>query len=765
MKAIILAGGAGDRLWPLSRKNAPKQFLNLNQDNSLFQETIIRNIPFCDEFVIVTNQEYQEIVEGQMNQFQGISYQIIVETEALGTAPAVLKASSVLSKEEMVLIMPADLVLIGEGYSDALYQAKTLAEQGQYVLFGVRADAPKTGYGYIRHQGNHVSRFIEKPSKALAQQLFYQDDILWNSGMILCNNGMLQEELEDILRIRQEKYEKEHESPSGVYKTGRIHIEKALLETSDHLSVVPLFMQWQDVSNFHSYESVSVGKEHKNTILRDCKNTTVINQTDRQLIVGNDLDDLFVVNTEDAIYITRKESEQDIKSIIAEAPDTYEAYFNYSPMVYRNWGMREIIAQAPGYRVRRILMYPGATLSAHSHEKRNENYAVIQGQLAIELDGRVIHIWEHESINILPNQMHRLFNDGDQNVVVIEVDTGQEIDERDMIHLDEVPMAGQKLPELYLLSPAYKDYLWGGDRLVRQFGKQSPYDITAESWELSAHKDGQSHIVGGTFDDQPFGDFIRQYGSKVCGWKSRTFDRFPILIKFIDAAKPLSVQIHPGDDYAFVHEKEFGKNEMWYVMDAVEGAYLYCGFSRRVSEEEVRKRLADNSITEVLNKVYVKKGDVIFIPAGTIHAIGAGILICEIQQNSNSTYRVYDYDRVDKEGKKRPLHVDKALDVMNFEPYEQGAFGLLEPQEKDGNVVQQLSLCKYFQCEKYRIREKQTLYVDEASFVSLVILAGNGIISCGEESISFGAGDSIFVSAGRKVLHIEGTCELITTRI
>lgn len=135
MKAIILAGGAGDRLWPLSRKNAPKQFLNLNQDNSLFQETIIRNIPFCDEFVIVTNQEYQEIVEGQMNQFQGISYQIIVETEALGTAPAVLKASSVLSKEEMVLIMPADLVLIGEGYSDALYQAKTLAEQGQYVLF------------------------------------------------------------------------------------------------------------------------------------------------------------------------------------------------------------------------------------------------------------------------------------------------------------------------------------------------------------------------------------------------------------------------------------------------------------------------------------------------------------------------------------------------------------------------------------------------------------------------------------------------------
>ena len=179
MKAIILAGGVGDRLWPLSRRNAPKQFLNLNKDNSLFQETIIRNIPFCDEFVIVTNQEYQEIVEGQMKQFQGVAYQILTETEALGTAPAVLKASSVIAKEEKVLIMPSDLVLTGQGYSDALHAAKLLAAQGQYVLFGVRADEPKTSYGYIRYQGNHVSRFIEKPSKKMAEKIFY----VWN---ILC---------------------------------------------------------------------------------------------------------------------------------------------------------------------------------------------------------------------------------------------------------------------------------------------------------------------------------------------------------------------------------------------------------------------------------------------------------------------------------------------------------------------------------------------------------------------------------------------------
>ncbi len=216
MKCIILAGGFGDRLWPLSRKNFPKQFLNLDGGNSLFQETITRNMPYCDGFYIVTNTAFHEIVEGQMKQFQGISYEIVLEKEAKGTAPAISMVSHMLSKEEELLITPADLYIQGDGYADAIYKAKELSEEGRGVLFGTRAEEPSTIYGYIRYEGNRVVRFIEKPSKALANRIFSDDDIYWNSGMILCRNAFLKREF------------KEH-APYLKRQTERIHIEKAIL--------------------------------------------------------------------------------------------------------------------------------------------------------------------------------------------------------------------------------------------------------------------------------------------------------------------------------------------------------------------------------------------------------------------------------------------------------------------------------------------------------------------------------------------------------
>ncbi len=788
MKAIILAGGSGDRLWPLSRRNFPKQFLQQNNRNSLFQDTIIRNIPFCDEIIVVTNLFYREIVEGQMQRFQGVPYQLILEEDAKGTAPAIAVASQILGMDEELLILPADLLMEGDGYSDSIYRAKELSEKGKLVLFGTRAEEPIESYGYIRYRGSEVTRYIEKPSRSLAERIFADDDILWNSGLLLCRNATLRQEMERYagrLYTWAEQMAKMmmHDDCMGteVHADGkrsyilskkqlasleRTHIEKVLLENSDNMAVVKLQCTWRDISNFDAYVHSALLEKERDTIQLACNNTSVINTANRQLVVANGLEDILVVNTEDAIYISRKDVEQDIKGIIAGGTGEYEEFFQYNPKTYRSWGTREIISQAPGYRVRKLELYPGATLSAHRHEHRNENYSIIKGRMSLDIDGSVVEIAAGESINVLPGQMHRLYNDTDKLIVAIEVDTGAEIDERDMVHLDELEKTGQqKMPQLYRLLPAYKDYLWGGRRLVSQFGKQSPYEITAESWELSAHKDGQSVISGGPFDGRPFGDFITEYGVQVCGWKSKTFDRFPILIKFIDACNPLSVQIHPYDDYALVHEKEFGKNEMWYIMDARPGAFLYCGFAREVTPDEVRRRLADNTITEVLNKVPVHKGDVVFIPAGTIHAIGAGILICEIQQNSNSTYRVYDYDRVDKNGNRRELHVDKAMEVMTFSAYEQGAFGLMEPRMEGDNRVQQLCLCKYFKCDKYEVEKSQLLYVDDAAFVSLVFLAGEAVVSTEEEQIEVKAGDSIFVAAGRKAVHIDGKCEFIATTI
>lgn len=750
MKCIILAGGSGDRLWPLSRKNFPKQFLNLDGGNSLFQDTIMRNLPYCDGFYIVTNSSYQEIVDGQMNQFQGISYEIILEKAAKGTAPAVSMVSRMFSKDEELLITPSDLFVQGEGYADAIYKAKELSDLGKGVVFGTRAEEPSTIYGYIRYEDNKVVRFIEKPSQILANRIFADDDIYWNCGMLLCRNAFLRKEFEMY-------------APSLENSTERIHIEKAILEQSQNLAVVPLRCKWSDISNFETYKNLAQEKQDRNVICSSCENTFIINTT-RQLVVANHLQDMYVVNTPDAIYITDKIHEQDIKGImVLESTDTYNDFFDETPIVYRPWGTREIITQDKGYRVRKLYIYAGKSLSKHRHAKRNENYSVVKGVLSVQLEDEVLEIGPGESINILPQKMHCLYNDTSEDVIAIEVDTGDEINEQDMIHLDGVEDI--ELPSIYRLSPSYKDYIWGGQRLVELFDEKSPYNITAESWKLSAHPDGQSRICGGKFDKMIFGDFIKEHGGKLCGWKSHTYDRFPILVKFIDATNPLSVQVHPFDDYAFVNENEFGKNEMWYVMDAKPGAYVYCGFSKKVTKEEVLDRITDNTITEILNKMEVQTGDVVFIPAGTIHAIGEGLLICEIQQNSNSTYRVYDYNRREQKGSFRTLHIKKAMDVITTDAYHQDKYGYEMPVIEGTTTIQKLCLCKYFECTKYSVQNETFVYMDDSSFASIVLLSGKASICCQEECLEAKAGDSFFVSAGRKVLHIIGNCEFILTNI
>ena len=218
------------------------------------------------------------------------------------------------------------------------------------------------------------------------------------------------------------------------------------------------------------------------------------------------------------------------------------------------------------------------------------------------------------------------------------------------------------------LTAPCKDYLWGGNRLREEYGKVSDADKIAESWELSCHKDGQSVIADGEFKGLTLSELIEKQGKEVLGDNCKKFDNFPILIKLIDAKDNLSVQVHPNNDYALRVEGEYGKTEMWYIVDCEEGASLYYGFSREISKEEFVERIEQKTLLEVLNKVEVQKGDVLFIEPGTIHAIGKGNLIAEIQQNSNVTYRVYDYGRKGADGKERDLHIEKALQVTKRIP-------------------------------------------------------------------------------------------------
>ena len=319
------------------------------------------------------------------------------------------------------------------------------------------------------------------------------------------------------------------------------------------------------------------------------------------------------------------------------------------------------------------------------------------------------------------------------------------------------------------LIPACKDYLWGGHRLVDEYNKEYDGDILAETWELSCHPDGPSRIANGRYAGKTLAEYIEGEGKGVLGSHCRRFRDFPILIKFIDAKQDLSVQVHPDNRYALKNEGQYGKTEMWYVVDAGEDATLYYGFKQEISKEEFAERIQNDTVLDVLNKVPVQKGDVLFIESGTIHAIGADILIAEIQQNTNVTYRVYDYGRVGKDGKKRDLHIEKALAVTDRVP-------LIKTKKSYPHVAD----CDYFTVDKLNLDGKMMRRmegrVSDESFVSILILDGEGTVSCvgdcdregetdGTQRVSYRKGDSLFLPAGSGEYVIEGSCDALITTI
>ena len=224
------------------------------------------------------------------------------------------------------------------------------------------------------------------------------------------------------------------------------------------------------------------------------------------------------------------------------------------------------------------------------------------------------------------------------------------------------------MTEPIFLQGVCKDYLWGGNRLREEFGKTSGADKIAESWELACHKDGSSILKNGPDAGKTLREYLDAHGTGFLGTNCAGCTTVPVLIKLIDAKQDLSIQVHPDDDYAMRVEGEPGKTEMWYIVDAAPGAALYYGVKKAVSKEEFARRIQEQTLPEILNRVEVTAGELYFIPSGTLHAIGAGILLAEIQQNSNTTYRVYDYGRRGADGRLRPLHSEKALDVATLNP-------------------------------------------------------------------------------------------------
>ena len=306
-----------------------------------------------------------------------------------------------------------------------------------------------------------------------------------------------------------------------------------------------------------------------------------------------------------------------------------------------------------------------------------------------------------------------------------------------------------------------KDYIWGGTRLRDEYGKKSDADKVAESWELPCHKDGRSVIANGEYAGKTLEEYINAEGKGVLGKNCERFEYFPILIKLIDAKDNLSVQVHPDNDYALRVEGEYGKTEMWYIVDCAPGAELLYGFKHEISREEFARRIQDNTLLEVTNNVPVHKGDVFFIESGTLHAIGKGILIAEIQQNSNTTYRIYDYGRVGADGKPRQLHIDKACEVTKLIPPTRPAKPMGQPEKKDGYTVTLLATSEYFNVNKLDIASKAELCASKASFASLLVLDGAFEL----DGLELKKGDSVFVPAGYGSYTLKGSGEVILTDI
>ena len=315
-----------------------------------------------------------------------------------------------------------------------------------------------------------------------------------------------------------------------------------------------------------------------------------------------------------------------------------------------------------------------------------------------------------------------------------------------------------------LIAPL-KDYLWGGTKLITQYNKQATTDKVAESWELSCHKDGNSIIANGDHEGTSLPEYIAKQGKQILGTNCERFDEFPVLIKLIDARDNLSVQVHPKNDYALRVEGEYGKTEMWYIVDCEEGASLLYGFQKNISKDEFEQRIKNNTLLEVTNKVQVKKGDVFFIEAGTLHAIGSGILIAEIQQNSNTTYRIYDYGRVGNDGQARELHVEKALDVTKLIPPTRGNQPQGQTEQKDGYQKTLLSSCEYFTVHKLEVETTATLTVEDASFHSLLCLSGSFKFQSAHGDLEIKKGESIFLQASYGDYTVTGTGELIQTEL
>lgn len=448
---IILCGGKGTRLWPISRKLYPKQFCKLIDNYSLFQHTINRNNTFCEKSIIVTNNDQYFLAHNQLTELNIQNDTFLLEPVGRNTAPAITLACLNLKSEDIVLVTPSDH-LIGDlkEYEKVLQDAKDLARKGYIVTLGISPDYPETGYGYIQSQGFDVVSFKEKPDIETAKLYLEKGNFYWNSGMFIFKVGVYMEELKkyapDILSKSQNAYSNAvKENPLKInlidmMKIPENSIDYSVMEKSNKIKMIPSNIRWSDLGSFEAlYKNLTKNTEGNVTseknININSKNNMIL--SNNRIISTIDVEDLIIVDTPDALLISKKGSSHKVKEVVKEIQKVKPDICNSNVTVNRPWGTYTVLEEGYRHKIKKIVVKPHEKLSLQKHYHRNEHWIVVNGTAKIIVGDKELIVRENESSYIPMGEIHRLENPGRIDLVIIEIQVGDYLEEDDIVRIED----------------------------------------------------------------------------------------------------------------------------------------------------------------------------------------------------------------------------------------------------------------------------------------------------------------------------------------
>lgn len=452
MTNIILCGGSGTRLWPISRTLMPKQFVKLFDNKSLFQLTVERNSKICDAQFIVSNAEQYFLAIDQLEELNITQNRYLLEPVGRNTAPAIALACLALDSEELVLVTPSDHLIKNESeYSKVLQKAQELAQNGNLVTFGITPIFAETGFGYIESENTYdVKAFYEKPDFDTATKYLEAGNYYWNSGMFLFKAGVF---LEELQKYSPAIYEASLEAFNNASKDELIRIkyddmanipedsiDYAVMEKSSKVKVVPSDIAWSDVGSFDSlYDELPKDKDgntqNPNHISIDSKNNLIYGEMRK--IATVDIEDCIIVDTGDALLISKKGSSQKVKNVVAKLKEQKSELHNIHLTGHRPWGTYTVLEDSPGYKIKRIEVKPGKRLSLQKHFHRNEHWIVVSGIATVTVGSETRLVRPNESTYIKMGEIHRLENQGKIPVVLIEAQVGEYTGEDDIVRIED----------------------------------------------------------------------------------------------------------------------------------------------------------------------------------------------------------------------------------------------------------------------------------------------------------------------------------------